>query len=298
MNVLKLSGSFYARSYRYLEAGPGHFLMYIFGRFGLVRSFMVSMYSLRHSTPAVAGPTHIDDVNVDQAVRAIRQDGFVPGLRLRDDVVTGLLDFASSALCFGEGKTEYPFRYADKEAAEQQFGQTFRLGRYNQGFVTSPLLHAIASDTQLLALARAYLKTEPVLISARMWWSFAGEAAAEEQIRAGQGFHYDLDGYRGLTFFFYLTDVQDQSMGPHIYIRGSHVKKALGHIVSIYKARADSEINRYYKSERQVVCYGPAGSGFAEDIFGFHKGMLPASRDRLILQVRYGLRDYGTGRAD
>ena len=40
----------------------------------------------------------------------------------------------------------------------------------------------------------------------------------------------------------------------------------------------------------------PAGSGFAEDIFGFHKGLHPESGHRLIVQVRYGLRDYGTGR--
>jgi len=51
-------------------------------------------------------------------------------------------------------------------------------------------------------------------------------------------------------------------------------------------------------TERQVVCCGPAGSGFAEDIFGFHKGLHPESGDRLITQIRYELRDYGTGHND
>ena len=116
-------------------------------------------------------------------------------------------------------------------------------------------------------------------------------------MKSAQGFHYDIDGYRGLTFFFYLTDV-GLSNGPHVYVRGTHVKKAWKHVVSLYKGRSDDEIDQSYGKERQVVSCGPAGSGFAEDIFGFHKGLHPESGDRLIVQLRYGLRDYGTGRND
>jgi hypothetical protein len=35
-----------------------------------------------------------------------------------------------------------------------------------------------------------------------MWWSFAGPADAVQQLQAGQGFHYDIDGYRALAFSF------------------------------------------------------------------------------------------------
>jgi hypothetical protein len=66
----------------------------------------------------------------------------------------------------------------------------------------------------------------------------------------------------------------------------------------MYKGRSDAEIESSYGLERQIVSCGRAGSGFAEDIFGFHKGLHPESGDRLIVQVRYGLRDYGTGRND
>jgi hypothetical protein len=76
------------------------------------------------------------------------------------------------------------------------------------------------------------------------------------------------------------------------------VEKQLRHIVSMYKSRSDAEIERSYGLERQIVSCGRAGSGFAEDIFGFHKGLHPESGDRLIVQVRYGLRDYGTGQND
>jgi hypothetical protein len=299
MNVLRLSASVYSKSQPYLRGGLGHFFMYVLGRFRAVRLAMVGLYSLRRNPPlAVANQAnYVQEVDVDAAANTIFKDGFVHGLRLRPEVVDELLTFSSMATCFGDGKTEFPFNYRDREAAEQQFGHTFRLGRYNHAFLASPVLQALATDKQLVAIARKYLRTTPVLLGARMWWSFAGPAATEDQKKAGQGFHYDIDGYRALTFFFYLTDV-GMSRGPHVYIRGSHVKKRLRHLVSMYKGRSDEEITASYGMERQVVSCGPAGSGFAEDIFGFHKGLSPESGDRLIVQLRFGLRDYGTGHGD
>ncbi len=298
MIVPRLSVSSYGRSRRYLKHGPGHVLMYICGRFHLVRSFMVWIYSQRPAKPlSSSGPTLVEDVDIDDAVRKIRQDGFFSRLRLRRQTVEQLLTFASAATCFGDGIADFPFRHEEREIAEQQSGRTFKLGRYNRALRASPVLQALAADMQLLAIARQYLRTEPVLLGARMWWSFAGRADTEEQMEAGQGFHYDIDGYGGLAFFFYLTDVGPSS-GPHVYIRGSHIKRLWKHSFSIYKGRDDAEIEKCYGLERQIVLCGPAGSGFAEDIFGFHKGLHPESTDRLIVQLRYGLRDYGTGRDD
>jgi|SRR5580704_14079437 hypothetical protein len=298
MNVLRLPVESLSQSYVYLKGGPGHFLMYVFGRFRLVRSFMVWIYSLRNTKPLpAAGQTLVEDVDADEAARRISQDGFFRGLQLRQDVVEQLLTFSSMATCFGDGKPDLPFLYRNKDSAERQSGRAFKLGKYQHALLASPLLQALASDTQLLAIARKYLQTEPVLIGARMWWSFAGPTDAIRERTSGQGFHYDIDGYRALAFFFYLTDV-GPSNGPHIYVRGSHVEKQLRHIVSMYKSRSDAEIERSYGLERQIVSCGRAGSGFAEDIFGFHKGLHPESGDRLIVQVRYGLRDYGTGQND
>lgn len=298
MNVLRLPVESLNQAYTYLRLGPGHFLMYVFGRFRLVRSFMIWIYSLRNTTPlSTDRETLVEDVHAGEAAGRIRQDGFFHGLRLRQEVLQQLLSFASLATCFGEGNPDLPFHYGNKDSAERQSGRRFKLGKYQYALLASPVLRALASDPQLLAIAREYLQTEPVLIGARMWWSFAGPTDAIRERSAGQGFHYDIDGYRALAFFFYLTDV-GPSNGPHIYVRGSHVKKRVRHLVSMYKSRTDAEIENSYGLERQIVACGPAGSGFAEDIFGFHKGQHPEIGDRLIIQVRYGLRDYGTGRND
>ena len=291
-NLLTQSGNSHNQWGGYLNHGTSHFLMSAFGRFMGVRSFMAWLH--RQGTSELSpnsGPTMVENVDVNDAVHRISHDGFFPGLRLRKEVVEEFLSFCSAATCFGDGKAEFPFRYGDRSTAEQWAGRRFRRGMYNNALRSSHLLQALTSDTQLVAIARKYLGTVPVPIQARIWWSFPGPADSEERRLAGQGFHYDIDSYRGLTFFFYLTDV-GPSNGAHVYVRGTHVKKLWKDSFCIHKRRSDAEIEKSYGSERQTLFCGPAGYGFAEDIFGFHKGLHPESGERLMIQVGYGLRDY------
>jgi hypothetical protein len=287
--------TYYRRSRRYWIHGPRHLLRYTLGRFGPVRSFMVWRYGQRTSIASSPSTSSlVTTADVDDVVRNICQDGYCPGLNLRREVVEELLTFSSLATCYFDGNEGLPFHYRDRHEAQRRAGRQFRLGRYNGALNASHAFRALASDAQLLAIARKYLRIEPVLIGARMWWSLAGPADYEQKAEAGQSFHYDIDGYRGLAFFFYLTDV-GQAAGPHVYVRGTHIKKSWRHLFTLFKGRTDAEINESYGPENQVLLCGPAGSGFAEDIFGFHKGLGPESVDRLIVQLRFGLRDYGTG---
>jgi hypothetical protein len=49
----------------YLSHGLGHFLMHVFGRFDLVRSFMVWIYGRKASKPlSTYGPSLIEDEDV------------------------------------------------------------------------------------------------------------------------------------------------------------------------------------------------------------------------------------------
>ena len=140
MNLLTLTSQSYTRSYQYLKHGPGHFFMYSFGRFRIVRSFMVWVYSLRKTKPLSAVSTLVQNVDVDEAARAICRDGFFPGLQLRKDVVEQLLTFSSMATCFGDGNPDLPFRYDDREMVERQSGHKFKLGKFLYAFSASPVL--------------------------------------------------------------------------------------------------------------------------------------------------------------
>lgn len=283
---------------RYLQYGPEHLMMYVFGRFSIVRGLMLRLHRQKPAVTTLSpASSSVGPVDEEAVAQAVSRDGCFAGLRLRQDVVEQLLSFSSRSECFGDESSAFPFHYSDRSLAEQRYGRKLLLGRYNRAITHCRPLQTLAADPTLRSIARKYLKTEPVLIGARLWWSFAIPKRPDTLLDGGQKFHFDLDGYRALTFFFYLTDVGPQD-GPHVYVRGSHVDKSLAHLVNIYKERTDEEINRRYGTARQTVVCGDAGFGFAEDTFGFHKGLAPEGRDRLIVQVRYGLRDYGTGQND
>ena len=111
-------------------------------------------------------------------------------------------------------------------------------------------------------------------------------------MRIASYFHYDVDDYNSLRFFFYLTDV-DINSAPHIYVRGSHRKKRFANLLSPFKQRSDEEIVHYYGEENIVKICGEAGFGFAEDTFCYHKATRPKAKSRLILQLQYAMNDYG-----
>jgi hypothetical protein len=115
-----------------------------------------------------------------------------------------------------------------------------------------------------------------------------------EQLKAAQVFHYDLDDYRFIKFFFYLTDV-DLYSGPHVLIRGSHKNKKLSHqLLGVRCAsKPDEDIVGCYGAENLVTICGPAGLGFAEDATCFHKGTLPTQKERLLLQIEFAINNYG-----
>src|ERR1700760_1397683 len=103
MNLLILSAESYRRSHRYLRHGTGHFLMYVLGRFRIVRSFMVWIYSQRaHKPLSNPGESLVENVGVDNVALRIRQEGVAPGLFLRQEIIEQLLTFASMATWFGD----------------------------------------------------------------------------------------------------------------------------------------------------------------------------------------------------
>ena len=127
-----------------------------------------------------------------------------------------------------------------------------------------------------------------------MGWCFTGKKEAYSQ-KGVIGdplvlFHYDLDDYRALKFFFYLTDV-DSLSGSHLCIAGSHKKRKLWHCIS--RCQSDKNIFNYYDSESIISVSGPAGFGFAEDPFCFHRGSPPVNSHRLMIQLEFALNDYG-----
>jgi hypothetical protein len=281
----------------YVGLGPGHLLMYLTGRFQLARSLAVAYHQRRSQRRSLSQEhcSRLEDVNIDRAIGALKREGVFSGLRLREDTLHELRSHCERSVCFGNSKRTYPFLMADRAAAEQAYQVRFSIGRYFNSLDTCSTLQNLVNDSTLISIARGYLGAEPALLGTRMWWSFPTQSNSHQQARDGQAFHYDLDDYRAISFFFYLSDVGLGS-GPHVCIARSHRRKPLRFLISPFKSKSDEQIRSVYGPHQIVTLCGRAGSGFVEDLFCFHKGSHPHTTDRLLLQVRYGLKDYKVGK--
>lgn len=145
---------------------------------------------------------------------------------------------------------------------------------------TLRVLHELALDQRLLRMAAAYFGCRPYLDSVQAWWSLPGNKDPEE----AENYHRDNDSIRFLKFFLYLTDVDDMH-GPHCFVTESHTVSSL-----LDRRRfTDSEVQACFGNERLLKITGCAGDAFMEDTFGMHKGQLPYSGRRLLVQFRYSI---------
>ena len=138
----------------------------------------------------------------------------------------------------------------------------------------------IANNPLLLGYASKYFGALPSIDSIYAWWSFPTENRA-----LTQSYHRDIDTLHQLKFFVYLTDV-DYESGPHIYIKRS---KDISFSTTKDQLHQDDQIETSF-TEDKLVILGSEGSNFLGDMFAFHKGLMPESEPRLLLQIYYSLK--------
>jgi hypothetical protein len=150
----------------------------------------------------------------------------------------------------------------------------------------APHLLSIANSPVVLGAVSEYLGCKPTISYMAAWWSIAGHTEPDE----AEWFHRDVDDWRLVKFFVYLTDV-DQSAGPHVYVKGSHTVASLLPI----RRYTDDEVVSEFGADSLHTWLGDAGVGFLEDTFALHRGLPAEVRHRLAFQVVYsiGIVPYG-----
>lgn len=151
-----------------------------------------------------------------------------------------------------------------------------------QEILRNKLIQEISFDRSLYAIAQGYLKCIPIQDLTAVWWSTAFSKQASSE--AAQLYHFDMDRFKFIKFFFYLTDV-DSTNGPHCYIRGSH--KQMPDKVWKDGRIPDNEVQESFPKEDILEITGKKGSIIAVDTRGLHKGKVLEKGERLILQIEY-----------
>ena len=240
------------------------------------------------------GNSTFEEVDVELVTKSIDRDGYFLGLKLPQSMVGEILEFAYSTDINADGNPDWKFKYSNREQAASKYNIDILVGNYaTEDLQKCTAFNNLTKDSKLSAIAAKYLNSKPVLVRSQMNWNFVGDKAA--YYRKGDIgtptvlFHYDLDDYRAIKFFFYLTDV-DSLSGSHRCVAGSHRRRKLVHC--ILRGQSDRKIEQYYGAENIIEICGSAGFGFAEDPFCFHRGSPPVTSPRLIIQLEFALNDY------
>jgi hypothetical protein len=139
-----------------------------------------------------------------------------------------------------------------------------------------PHLLSTINHPAVLSIARHYLGCPATISSIGIHLT----TPVERQPVGVQCFHRDMDEWKFFKLFVYLSDV-DEETGPHEFVEGS--QRTSGSIMAL--PCVDEKLEQSHR--RKIL--GPAGTTFIADTWGIHRGNMPISKPRLILQVQYSI---------
>jgi hypothetical protein len=273
----------------YVREKPSWLFVLLGGRILLIRDLERRLHRAG-SGPLATGPgSRLLVDGADQIVPEMERDGVSHRIALAPQDVQTIREFAEATLCTTRAKPVQSFLVRDLAAANARRPRDIIAAYYFESVRLCPTIVAIEDDPFLRDLAGAYMGAAPHHIRTRLWWSFPGNRVTDADLHAAaqNKYHFDLNGFRTVKFFFYITDV-DAGAGPHAYIAGSHRHRKLKHQYTLMVGHEESELRDYYGDARFVEVTGKAGTGFVEDPFLFHVGTMCRDRPRLLLEIEFG----------
>ncbi|MFG6519365.1 hypothetical protein ACGYLX_18110 [Sulfitobacter sp. 1A13496] len=144
--------------------------------------------------------------------------------------------------------------------------------------LNAPYLLEIANDPRILDVVGEFLGCKPTIGYMATWWSYATEVGPQQ----AENFHRDVDDWRFVKLFVYLTQV-DMENGPHKYVLHSSAQPKLTQV----RRFNDDEVAAAFGKENIRTMTSKAGEGFLENTYGIHKGQPVQLGHRLLFQVVY-----------
>jgi hypothetical protein len=243
---------------------------------------------------AALNDSFFDSDAIDRFSHDLRADGYALGLNLPGQLLDQLLEYTSDNPCYADRNPALGFVPTHRADAESILGKPILLAEYFNARANCAAINAIIRDPLVQLVAARHLGKIPRVVGTSLWWTFPVKASREDRLHHAHFFHRDVDDFRFVKFFFYLTDVR-KGDGGHVIVRNSHREPPTVRVSDRVLLRRfdDEEIERFYGPERISEITGPAGTGFAENTLCVHKGLTPVANPRLILQVEFAFYDYG-----
>jgi len=147
-------------------------------------------------------PSIFKYVNIDIVVSSLIANSYYLGINPPQNILQEVVDFANVMTCYGNRDPKLSFYYSDKERVETLSNKRFNVGSYLNNIKMCPAVRKLDSDPGLLTIAAKFLGTAPVHVGTELLWSFPISATPLQRLEAAQVFHYDLDDYQFIRFFF------------------------------------------------------------------------------------------------
>jgi len=262
------------------------------GKLNDVASYLISKIQKKYSIEKVEGVLGvIGKEEVFNIVNSIKKNGYYAfDKKLDDNTVKELKLFAESTKVSYLQYENERIKYSSNEIIFDKNEPVSPRYQFKNGqLIKNQEIQKLIFDESVLTIANAYLNAKPILDIVTMWWSvpFKDERSKD---KAAQMFHFDMDRFKFLKFFFYLNDV-DANNGPHCFIKGSH--KSLPKEILKDRRIKDEEVYKYYKESDVLELEGRAGSIIAVDTRGLHKGKPLTQGARLLFQLQFSNSLYG-----
>lgn len=228
--------------------------------------------------------THKNDyiyINESKSATELKENGITLNLKLKDNLVSYILDFINNKEFQFNRNQKKLIKFSDRN----KYNDLYILN-YMNPHLDNEVISNILHNEKLIYTIKNYLKVEPILEWSQIYWSLPFKDKKGETLippNNEYGYHYDIDGFKFLKVFFYLTDVTSYS-GPHVFIEKSGDK-------TLYKAlnrRIDEEEVKKKFGEKKLIITGKKGTGFIEDTSFYHKGTSP-NYERGVLSCLYNI---------
>ncbi len=219
-------------------------------------------------------------VSVEKSIIDLNSEGICQNLVIKKNLID-VINEESDKKFFKVNRTSNFIKISEKKD-----GDGIYIARLLNPHLEIEEINKIIFNKDIINIVKSYLKCEPIFLSSQIWWSFPYYDHNNKHTNPPNnefGFHYDVDDFRFLKFFIYLSDVSDLN-GPHVYIKNSG-KKTLNEYLD--RRITDEEAQTRYK-HRIINLTGKSGTSFIEDTSFYHKGTNPLIKNgRCILQILY-----------
>ena len=159
-----------------------------------------------------------------------------------------------------------------------------KLGRHSiKDNLACPGLIDVITNEKLIKTASNFLNAPATLSLVLPMWSFPYQSKAPINM---QLFHRDADDYKFVKFFMYLSDVE-QGEGEQVYIQGTNEDPSLPPSLYAINRYPDADIESALPDREKKVIVGKAGTSWFADTYGIHRGTVPSTKKRLLLQLQF-----------